>query len=146
MAEEGRILISAPGTVNRRVLFLDGTTAYPAGGDGEMNDGTDAVRGYPIDRVGESGVKADVDRVTIEEPLGRLPARRRFQRVFGGRSRRVRQRSMTVGRTQASSTPATIKSTTAIRNAIPMPRQDRVVMKPSYELSAISYQLVQTAN
>ncbi len=34
-----------------------------------MNDGTDAVRSYPIDRVGKSGVKADVDRVTIEEPL-----------------------------------------------------------------------------
>lgn len=34
-----------------------------------MNDGTDAVRSYPIDRVGRGGARADVDRVTIEEPL-----------------------------------------------------------------------------
>ena len=34
-----------------------------------MNDGTEAVRSYPIDRAGPSGLKADFDRVTIEEPL-----------------------------------------------------------------------------
>ena len=34
-----------------------------------MNEGTDAVRSYPIDRVGRDGARADVDRVTIEEPL-----------------------------------------------------------------------------
>jgi hypothetical protein len=33
-----------------------------------MNDGTDAVRSYPIDRVGRGGARADVERVTIEEP------------------------------------------------------------------------------
>ena len=34
-----------------------------------MNEGTETIRSYPIDRVGKSGVKADVDRVTVEEPL-----------------------------------------------------------------------------
>lgn len=34
-----------------------------------MNDGTDAVRSHPIDPVGRGGARADVDRVTIEEPL-----------------------------------------------------------------------------
>jgi formate dehydrogenase assembly factor FdhD len=34
-----------------------------------MNDGTDAVRSYPIERVGKGGVKAEVDSVTIEKPL-----------------------------------------------------------------------------
>ena len=34
-----------------------------------MNEGTETFRSYPIDRVGKSGVKADVDRVTVEEPL-----------------------------------------------------------------------------
>ncbi len=34
-----------------------------------MNEGTEAVRSYSIDRAGKSGMKADVDRVTIEEPL-----------------------------------------------------------------------------
>lgn len=34
-----------------------------------MNDGTDAVRSCPIDRVGRGGARADVDRVTIEDPL-----------------------------------------------------------------------------
>jgi formate dehydrogenase assembly factor FdhD len=33
-----------------------------------MNEGTEAVRSYPIHRVG-GGARADVDRVTIEEPL-----------------------------------------------------------------------------
>jgi formate dehydrogenase assembly factor FdhD len=160
-----------------------------------MKDGTDAVRSYPIDRVGRGGSRADVDRVTIEEPReiriggqtlavtmrtpghdfelaagflvaegivwrsseilriehcrevrsaveegnvrprprlrddpGRLPTRLRFQRVFGRRSRRVRQRSMMVGRIQARSTPATMRSATAIKNAMPIPRQERAVM------------------
>ena len=34
-----------------------------------MNDGTETVRSYPIHRVGGSGARADVDRVSIEEPL-----------------------------------------------------------------------------
>jgi hypothetical protein len=51
-----------------------------------------------------------------------------------------------VGRIQARSTPARMRSPTAIKNAIPIPRQERAVMKPSYQLSAIRYQLAQTAD
>jgi FdhD protein len=34
-----------------------------------MNDGTEAVRSYPIHRVDGGDARADVDRVTVEEPL-----------------------------------------------------------------------------
>jgi FdhD protein len=34
-----------------------------------MSDGTEAVRGYPIERVSRAGARADEDRITIEEPL-----------------------------------------------------------------------------
>ena len=62
MAKEGRILISAPETVNPRRQF-------PDGGQRILPAVTERIRSYPIDRVGKSGVKADVDRVTVEEPL-----------------------------------------------------------------------------
>ena len=53
--------------------------------------------------------------------------RRRFQREGGNRSRRVRQRSIKLGRNHARSTPARTRSATAIRNAIPIPRHERAV-------------------
>jgi hypothetical protein len=62
MAKEGRILVSAPETVNPRREFPDGRQRI-------LPAVTERIRSYPIDRVGKSGVKADVDRITIDEPL-----------------------------------------------------------------------------
>jgi hypothetical protein len=103
---------------------------------GTTNDGTDAVKSYRVDRVGRDGAREDLDRVTIEEPLDprRVPARSGVQRGFGGRSRRARQRSAIVGTSQPRRTPARTRSETAMTNAIPIPRQERRVMRESSQL------------
>jgi hypothetical protein len=107
----------------------------------------DAVKSYRVDRVGRDGAREDFDRVTIEDPLEirmgsqTLAVRMRkpratisIQPVFGGRSRRARQRSAIVGTSQPRRTPARTRSETAMTNAIPIPRQERRVMRESSQL------------
>ena len=83
-------------------------------------------KGQPADRPGpESGsVFCDRETAMIEDAL----EPRLFQSLSrGGALRAARQRSTSAGRNQERSTPATTRRPTAIRNAIPIPRQESAV-------------------
>lgn len=84
-------------------------------GRGDSGFGTGFVRDRPRPR---AGFRDDARRIP-EGPPG--------QRVFGGRSPRVLQRSTRTGRNHERSTPARMRRAIAIRNAMPIPRQERAV-------------------
>ena len=92
---------------------------------------------------GAIGARADVDGIAsqdfcapsrsrstsrgIRDDARRIPEGRPIQRVFGGRSPRVLHRSTRTGRNHERSTPARMRRATAIRKAMPIPRQERAV-------------------